>query len=89
MNWTDNRRHGHASWLRQPYPWLLWRQAISRFLFPNIDIAGVVLADKIPIFEQFAVLSTPATISRYFHGGFLSNVALSVPMIQISLPTDA
>ena len=61
---------------------VIHRLAVSRSLFPDLDIAGVVLADIIPTFEQFAAFSTPATVSRYFHWGFLPNVALSVPMIK-------
>lgn len=61
---------------------MIHRLAVSRSLFPDLDIAGVVMADIIPTVEQFSAFSNPATVSRYFHWGFLPNVALSVPMIQ-------
>ena len=61
---------------------MIHRLAVSRSLFPDLNIAGVVIADIIPTVEQFAAFSNPATVSRYFHWGFLPNVALSVPMIK-------
>jgi len=42
----------------------------------------MILADIIPTVEQFAAFTNPATVSRYFHWGFLPNVALSVPMMM-------
>ncbi len=61
---------------------VIHRLAVSRAHFPDLDIAGIVLADIIPTVEQFAAFTNPATVSRYFHWGFLPNVALSVPMIK-------
>ncbi|MCJ1309010.1 hypothetical protein MMC25_002665 [Agyrium rufum] len=61
---------------------VIHRLAVSKSHYPKISILGVVLADIIPTFEQFAAFSNPATVTRYFHWGFLPNVALSVPMIK-------
>lgn len=48
-----------------------------------MEIVGVILADIILAVEQFAAFTNSATVSRYFHWGFLPNVALSVPMMMI------
>ena len=61
---------------------MVHRLTVSKSQFPDLVIAGIVLADIIPTFEQFAAFNNPATVSRYFHWGFLPNVALSVPMIK-------
>ena len=57
------------------------RLAVSRALFPSLTIAGVILADIIPTYEQFAAFSNPAAATRYFHWAFLPVLSLSVPMI--------
>lgn len=60
----------------------LHRLCVSRSQFPNLHILGVVLADIIPTYEQFAAFSNPTAVTRYFHWAFLPNTALSIPMIK-------
>ncbi|MCJ1358749.1 MAG: hypothetical protein MMC33_008749 [Icmadophila ericetorum] len=60
----------------------LHRLCVSRADFPNLQILGLILADIIPTYEQFAAFSNPVALTRYFHWGFLPNTALSIPMIK-------